>query len=275
MKFSLRQLEVFLATAHAENVTRASDQLAMSQSAASSALKELERTLDQPLFDRVGKRLQLNDTGRWLLPRAEALLAEARELEQELSGQPGSGDLRLGATLTIGNYLAVTLVSDYKRQHPGAQVSLDVENTRAIADKLRQFQLDIGLIEGEVQDPMLHITPWRDDELVVFSAPDHPLAQQGAALDDHQLAAARWILRETGSGTRQTFDRAMAGLLSALHVELELQHTEAIKRTVEAGLGIGCLSRETLREAFSRGTLVPLDVPHRDFSRRFYVVTHT
>lgn len=274
MRFSLRQLQVFLATAHAQNVTQAADRLAMSQSAASSALKELERALDQPLFDRVGKRLQLNESGRWLMPRAEALLAQARELDQELAGQPGSGDLRLGATLTIGNYLAVSLVRDYKRDHPGAQVSLDVENTHAIADKVRHFQLDIGLIEGELLDPMLRITPWRDDELVLFCSPEHPLAGRKRALDDAQLSAARWILRETGSGTRQTFDRAMAGLLSRLDVVMELQHTEAIKRAVEAGLGIGCLSRETLHDAFARGTLVPLAAPHRDLSRKFYLVTH-
>ena len=273
MKFSLRQLEVFLATAHAEHVTRAADRLAMSQSAASSALKELERQLDQPLFDRIGKRLQLNEAGRWLLPRAEALLAQAHELEQDLAGQPGSGDLRLGATLTIGNYLAVPLVTAYKAQHPGAHVSLDVENTRAIAHKVSHFQLDIGLIEGEIQDPLLHTETWRDDALQVFCAPDHPLARQ-RTLDDDALRKAGWILREPGSGTRQTFDRAMAGLLGDLRIELELQHTEAIKRAVEAGLGIGCLSRETLAEAFRRQSLVPLDVPARDFSRRFYLVTH-
>ena len=108
---------------------------------------------------------------------------------------------------------------------------------------------------------------------MVFCSPEHPLAGR-AALSDADLEAATWILREPGSGTRQTFDRGMHGLLPGLNVLLELQHTEAIKRAVEAGLGIGCLSRVTLAEAFRRGSLVPLAVPHRDFSRRFYFVLH-
>jgi DNA-binding transcriptional LysR family regulator len=81
-------------------------------------------------------------------------------------------------------------------------------------------------------------------------------------------------MREPGSGTRQTFERAMHGLLSQLHILLELQHTEAIKRAVEAGLGIGCLSRVTLQEAFRRRSLVPLAIPHRDMSRQFYFIVH-
>src|SRR5690606_102923 len=129
------------------------------------------------------------------------------------------------------------------------------------------------LIEGEINHPDLEVTRWRDDELVVFCAPDHPLAGK-KRLDDGDLLAATWIVRESGSGTRQTFDRALHGLLPALHILLELQHTEAIKRAVEAGLGIGCLSRITLVEAFARGSLVPLAVPGRDFHRYLYFIIH-
>src|SRR5690606_18599681 len=145
--------------------------------------------------------------------------------------------------------------------------------TAHIVDAVLHFQLDIGLIEGERQHPDLRVMPWREDELVVFCSPAHPLAGQGT-LDDEALLAATWIVREQGSGTRQTFDRAMHGLLPRLNILLELQHTEAIKRAVEAGLGIGCLSRVTLAEAFRRGSLVPLTVPGRDFRRQFYFVLH-
>lgn len=107
MRFSLRQLEVFLATAHFQNISRAAESLAMSQSAASSALKELEQQCDVQLFDRVGKRLQLNEQGRLVRPRAEALLEQARELEQALMLHKDAGPVKVGATLSIGNYLAV------------------------------------------------------------------------------------------------------------------------------------------------------------------------
>lgn len=273
MRYTLRQLQVFLATAHHENISQAAETLAMSQSAASSALKELEKQFDIQLFDRVGKRLQLNELGQAIRPQAQRLLDEAEALQREFSQHRIPGELKVGATLTIGNYLAVPIMSRYKQLNPGAQVSLEVSNTRTIANKVANFSLDIGLIEGELQHPQLNLTPWRSDELCVFAAPNHPLAQR-EALSDHDLLEAKWIIRESGSGTRQTFERAMSGLLPDLQIELELQHTEAIKRAVEAGLGIGCLSRVTLREAFSRGSLVELAVPQRDFQRRFYFVIH-
>jgi DNA-binding transcriptional LysR family regulator len=274
MKFSLRQMEVFLATARHENLSRAAETLALSQSAASGALAEFERQFGLRLFDRVGKRLRLNEQGRALLPAAEELISRAQEIERLLRRQEGEVSLALGATLSIGNYLVVPLMQRLLEAQPGARLSLEVANTGTIAAKVARFELDIGMIEGEVRDPALEITPWRDDELVVFCAPEHPLARRRRGLGDRELLGATWILREPGSGTRQTFDRALHDLLTRLEVRFELQHTEAIKRAVESGIGIGCLSRATLHEAFARGSLVPLAVPGRDFRRRFYFVLH-
>jgi DNA-binding transcriptional LysR family regulator len=183
------------------------------------------------------------------------------------------GRLQLGATMTIGNYLAVAMIANFRSRYPAAEIALHVANTEAIAEGVAGFELDVGMIEGEFHHPELDTTHWRNDELVVFAAPDHPqVISRG--LTDRDLLAQRWIVRERGSGTRQTFDRAMHGLLPGLAVAMELQHTEAIKRAVEAGLGIGCLSRISLADAFRRGSLVPLRVPGRDFSRELYLITH-
>lgn len=273
MRYSLRQLEVFLAVARHEHVSRAADALAMSQSAASGALKELESQFGIRLFDRIGKRVQLSELGRQLRPEAEALLEQAQGFEQSLSGTEARGLLRVGATLTIGNYVAVGMIADFRRTQPATDVALRVANTRDIAEQVAGYELDMGLIEGELQHPDLEIQHWRADELVVFAHPDHPLAG-GGALDDEALSALSWIVRESGSGTRQAFDRAMRGILSDLDIRMELQHTEAIKRAVEAGLGVGCLSRICLEDAFARGSLVPLAVPGRDFRRQWYLITH-
>lgn len=273
MRYSLRQLEVFLACAHHQNVSRAAESLNMSQSAASTALKEFEHQFDLRLFERTGKRLRLNELGRQLWPRAEELLERAQELEATLQAHGDLGRLKIGATLTIGNYLAAGIMARYMEMQPGARVGLEVANTSTVAQRVLNFELDLGLIEGELNHPDLEMIPWRNDELVVFCAPDHPLARR-AHLNDDDLKAATWILRETGSGTRQTFERAMSGLLPELNIRLELQHTEAIKRAVEAGLGISCLSRVSLSDAFKRGALVELPVPHRDFRREFYFALH-
>ena len=273
MRYSLRQLEVFLACAHFQNVSRAAESLSMSQSAASTALKEFEQQFDLRLFERTGKRLRLNELGRQLWPRAEELLERARELEVTLQAHKDLGRLKIGATLTIGNYLAAEIMAAYMEEQPGARVELVVANTAAISQGVLNFDMDLGLIEGELNHPDLQMIPWRDDELVVFCGPDHPLART-THLNDDDLRNATWILRETGSGTRQTFERALTGLLPELNIRLELQHTEAIKRAVEAGLGISCLSRVSLTDAFNRGALVELPVPHRDFHREFYFVLH-
>ncbi len=273
MHFTLKQLQVFLAVANHENVSQAAAELAISQSAASTALKELEQRFDLPLFDRHGKRLQLNEQGQAMRPRAAALISQAQDLELALKSQAEIGELKIGATLTIGNYLAVGIMANFMNEHPSANVKLTVENTAAIAAKVRNFELDLGLIEGELQDTHLNVQFWRDDELTPFCAPGHPLAGS-KQLSEQQLLEAEWIVREPGSGTRQAFDRAMSGILPNLKLRLELQHTEGIKRAVEAGLGIGCLSRLTLEEAFRRGTLVPLAAPQRNWRRKFYFILH-
>lgn len=273
MRFSLRQLEVFLATARHQNITRAAAALAMSQSAASGSLKELEQQFGVQLFDRVGKRLRLSELGNQLRPRAENLLAQATAFEQSLAGEEVAGRLQVGATLTIGNYLVVSMIADFRQRYPEADVALTVANTATIAEQVAGFELDLGMVEGEFFHPDLETLHWREDALQVFAAPGHPLAAAGA-LTDRDLLELEWIVREVGSGTRQTFDRAMHGILPGLNVVLELQHTEAIKRAVEAGLGVGCLSRISLVEAFARGSLVPLAVPDRDFSRQLNLITH-
>ncbi|MFT5082832.1 MAG: DNA-binding transcriptional LysR family regulator [Lentisphaeria bacterium] len=273
MKYTLRQLEVFLATTHFENITKAAEHLKMSQSAASGALKDLESQFDVRLFDRVGKRLQTNASGERVRVRAEALFAQAQELEDELKQHKSIEHLKIGATLTIGNYLCVELIHQYMTYSSNTRVKLEVANTSTIAKQILNFDNDLGLIEGEFHHPDLLIMPWREDSLTCFCAPNHPLAHIKTITDQHLLNTP-WILREQGSGTRQTFDRAMSGLSSHLNITLELQHTEAIKRAVEKGLGISCLSEIALKDAFDRGTLIPLAIPARDFSRKFYCVIH-
>lgn len=274
MRFTLKQIEVFLATARHENISLAAKDLNLSQSAASAALKELEQQFELRLFDRVGKRLRLNENGMSMRPQAQALLASAKELEKSFRGHIGLGDLRVGATLTIGNHLAVPLVAQYMSDaNHEAKVDLHIANTDSIAHQVMNYELDIGLIEGEFNHPQLRSEHWRDDELVIVANPQHPLVNQGP-LDDEQLQSLLWISREHGSGTRQAFEHALHGLLPQLNIAMELEHTEAIKGAIEANLGVACLSRLAVEEALQRGSLAQLHAPHRDWRRRFYFVLH-
>ncbi len=273
MKFTLRQIEVFVAVSRTQSVTQASEKLFITQSAASTALSELEKQFDTLLFDRVGKSLRINEAGQELLPHAVEFLDRAEEIKNILEGHSGYGLLKIGATLTVGNYLATILVARYLQEHPESRVKLDVHNTHTIIRQIANHELDLGLIEGECNHPDIMVNKWVGDELVIFSAPNHPLANR-KRIRINDLLKERWILRESGSGTRETFDRAFYNYHSQLDIRLELEHTEAIKLAVESGLGIGCISRLALQENLKQGSLVALNTPDLDLFRYFYFLWH-
>ena len=274
MRYTLRQLEVFLEVARSGSLTAASNELAMSQSAASGALKELESRFDTQLFDRVGKRLKINPSGRALQTKAEELLQRASDLEATLIKQGEFGSIKVGATMTIGNYLFVDMFTEFKQKYPQANVDLSVGNTREIVDKVLNYQVDVGLIEGEVNEPDIDVIPWRNDEMVIVCSPNHPLADCAEELTRDQLVQLDWIVREKGSGTRQTFERGMYGILQDLNYVLELEQIEAMKRAVTLNLGVSCLSKSSVEHEIKRGDLVELKVKDRQFTRYFYVVLH-
>jgi DNA-binding transcriptional LysR family regulator len=269
VKYTLRQLQIFLAVARHENISRAAQSLHMSQSAASEALLNLEQTYNVTLFDRVSNKLSLNATGHTLRKEAENLLAHCQSFDELLRGHNTIGHIKVGASFTIGNHLATRCLAGYLSEYPDAEVQLDIANTPDVVAKVLNFEVDIGMIEGEVQHRELELIPWRDDELVVFCAADHPLAKK-QSLTNRDIREAMWILREPDSGARHTFERALAGILPDINIYLELRHNEAIKNAVESGLGIGCLSKIVLQKNFANGDLVPLNLPRRDMRRTFY-----
>ncbi len=268
---TLRQLGVFVAVARAGSTRAAADRVARSQSAASSALAELEATLGVKLFDRVGRRLTLNAQGRALLPRAVNLLEQAAEIGQ-LFGAADQGALRVAASFTVGEYLLPPLIAGWKRAHPGTRLRLDIANTRAVLDAVAALEVDVGFIEGARTHPDLDVAHWRDDELVVVAAAGHPMA--GRRVERAWLRAAPWILREPGSGTREAADRWLVPGLGRLRIEMELGSNEAVKRAVAAGQGVGLLSVHAVEEAVAAGVLTRLQTPLPRMHRSLAIVTH-
>jgi len=270
MHITLRQLEIFTEVLKSGSTTQASLVMALSQSAVSAALTDLENQLTVKLFDRVGKRLVLNEHGRLLYPRAVALLEQAGEIGRLF--QQGNGALRLFASSTIGNYILPEIIAAYRRDFPDAPLALQVGNSLDVINAVMDFRVDLGLIEGPSHNPALITQPWLQDELVVFAAPDNLLA--GAPVSLEQLADAPWILREQGSGTREIVDYLLLARLPSLKPVMELGNSEAIKHAVRYGLGISCLSRRVVAEALALGTLVTLDVPLPPLIRHLYLVRH-
>lgn len=270
MRLTLRQMEVLVEIAHTGSATAAGEALAMSQSAVSAALAELESQLGERVFDRVGKRLVLNDSGRLLLPRAMAILDQTRSIEALFHA--GAAALRIGASSTVGNAILPQIMAAFCRAHPAAQFCLRVGNTQSIADAVAQFEVDLGLVEGACHRDDLVIRPWLTDVLVVVCAPDSPLAGHEVSLDE--LRSARWLLREPGSGTRETVENLLLPHLQHFDQTMVLGSSEAIRAAAIAGLGLTCIPGRLVRDALERGHLVAVRSPLPPMQRTLFIVHH-
>ncbi|UQY42924.1 DNA-binding transcriptional regulator YeiE [Mixta hanseatica] len=270
MHITLRQIEVFTEVLKSGSTTQASQLLALSQSAVSAALADLEGQLGVQLFDRVGKRLVVNEHGRLLYPRAVGLLEQASDIEQLF--REDNGAIRLYASSTIGNYLLPGMLAAWRRDYPQLPLELSVGNSQDVINAVADFRVDLGLIEGPCHVSDIVSEPWLQDELVVFAAPDTPLRQQPVTLES--LAATPWILRERGSGTREIVDYLLLSHLPQFQLALELGNSEAIKHAVRHGMGISCLSRRVIAEQLETGSLVEIKVPLPTLSRTLYRIHH-
>ncbi|MFC5078385.1 HTH-type transcriptional regulator CysL [Vibrio thalassae] len=270
---SLKQLKVFVAVTQHHTLTSASETLFLSKAAVSMSLSELEKQIGHALFDRVNNRLAINQEGQKLLPLADELLSRSRDIESLFSDEQSyRGQLRIGASDTVGNQLAPFLLSDFRQQHQHKAQQLFISNTALICQKLIDYELDIGLVEGKTLHPELNSTQFSEDEMCIVSAVNHPLAA-GNLIDLSQFENSDWILREPGSGTREFFLRTVAPRIEVWHEAFELNTTEAIINCVSAGLGFACLSKLAAQTAINDGRITELPVA-LDMKRRFWVLVH-
>ena len=204
MHITLRQLQIFRAIALMGSTTAAAASVPLSQSATSTALSEFERSLGARLFDRIGKRLLLNDNGRALLPLALGVLDGAQNIEQTFAagGVNPAADLKLYASTTIGNYILPSLLSSFRAQVPAAQLDVRIGNTLDVVTAIREFSADLGFIEGPCHAADVAITPWFEDELVVVAASRHPLAKASLRhpLTNRQLQGGTLVAARAGVG---------------------------------------------------------------------------
>lgn len=287
MRLTLRQLQIFVAVADTGSTTAAGNHVSLSQSATSGALNELESLLGSQLFDRIGKRLLLNDSGRALLPQARALLAGAADIETQFGlGGRSEGNagivtqLRIGASTTIGNYLLPRLVASHLRatSSVGNELRIDVTigNTADVEKAVARLEMDVGLIEGTCHDPELLAHPWLEDDLVIVCAPSQPLvvADKSVRIELKTMRQQRWLLREEGSGTREAVDNALLPHLHQWLHPMQFGSTEAIKQAAVEGLGFACLSRCAVQDLVALQRLVVVNSQLPRLVRRFYLIHH-
>ncbi len=273
---TLEQLRIFVAVAEREHVTQAARALNLTQSAVSGAVAALEARHGVHLFDRVGRGVVLNETGRVFLAEARAVLQRAAAAEAALDDMAAlrRGRLAIHASRTIASHWLPARLVAFHALHPAVRVEMKVGNTREVADAVLAGVAELGFAEGAIDEPALQDEVVGADELVVLTTPDHAFAT-AAALTPRDLAASPWVLREAGSGTRSTLEAVLAAAgvdPAGLTVAMSLPSNEAVLAAAQAGAGATALSRNVAEAAILTGRLAvaPLALP----PRRFHLLRH-
>ena len=243
---TLEQLRIFVAVAEKQHMTRAANELNLTQSATSAAIAALEARYGIKLFDRVGRGIVLTPTGSDFLVEARGVLTRAKDATQLLNDLAGlkRGSLSIAASQTVGNYWLPRRIQTFRAAYPGIELRLAISNTEQVARMVVQGAADLGFIEGEVDDGALTARKIDGDCLILIVGTKHPWSGR-KKVSAKDLPTTPWILRERGSGTRSMFEAALRhnGIkLSDLKISLELPSNEAVRSAVEAGDGATVIS---------------------------------
>ncbi len=271
MKITLRQIEIFLKTVELNYLTDVAKELGVSQSAISMSLKELENILERKLFDRINKKLILNEVGRNFYKTVLPIYKKLEDVENEFKNREDIGSVRVGASTTIIDYLMPSIVCDYMSRYPNVKIALKEGNTKHIIKLVKEGKIDMGFIEGDVEDSDIIKESIGKDELIIVTA-NQELKNKRFSLSD--IASYRWVLREKGSGTRETFLNYIKNKNVELNIFLELGHTESIKSLLLSQKPITCISKLAVAKEIKDGTLFQVDVKGFKCTRDFYAIYH-
>jgi DNA-binding transcriptional LysR family regulator len=270
------RLKVFRTVAEHRHFRKAADQLYLTQPAVTHQIRALEETLSVPLFDRTGKEVTLTPSGQILLryvKQVDELLSRA---EEELSALAGAvrGELRIAASVTIAQFVLPRILGDFVRRHPSVQVAVGSSKTDEVIAAIVAKHSSLGLIEGPAHTRDVQVEPWIEDELVMAVPPSHEWASS-AEIKMTDLKEAKLLMRERGSGTRELVEQSLEDhgvALKDLKPIMEVDSSEGIAASIEAGLGIGFVSRRAIRRALLLGTLKMVPIRGVRLSRRFSIV---
>jgi len=271
-RLTLRQFRVFDAVARHLSFSRAAEELHLSQPAVSMQVKGIEVILGLPLTEQVGKKIFLTEAGLEVLHASQAITARLDDMQANLAQLRGmdSGRLKLAATSTV-NAVATDILARFRGRHPRVSIHLDVSNRATVLDLLTSNRIDLAIM-GQVPDGLgLEAIRFMDNPLVVIAPPGHPLAGK-PHVPIGEVAAESFLVREAGSGTRAAMERFFAARGLDIRSSMEMSSNEAIKQAVEAGLGLGILSLQTLEMELTLKRLTVLTVEGFPIMRHWYVV---
>jgi DNA-binding transcriptional LysR family regulator len=274
-RLTLHQLRVFLAVALRGSFTRAAGDLLITQSAVSAQVRALTDLLGVPLFDQVGKKIFVTEAGRVLEEYAARLEEVVSEIDREFLAwrEGGAGVVRVGGSTSIGTYFLPSLIAGFTARHPRIEVSLEIENTANIEERLLRNDFDVGFVGGALSSPELVNEPFLEDEIFFACSASHPLASTRSP-SAKRLAGEKLFVREAGSATRGAMEDYCRERKLSFGTVIRIGSVEAIKQAVMAGMGISYFSSFTVRHEIETGRLVRLRVRGISLRRSFYLINH-
>lgn len=260
---NLYHLRVFLKVAEYEHITRASEELVLSQPAVTKIIQSLEHEVGMELVERQGRRIVLTYAGRVLHSYARRLFALEREMEDALANlrDADAGEITLAANTTTGVYLLPSIVARFRRRYPHVQLHVTILNSSEIVEAILNWALDFGLVEGDpaLLPSELRVEVFTYDELILVASPNH--RWQGVeALEPEVLRSGELLLREQGSGIREVIEHALLQHRVKVEPLLVLPDNEAIKQMVINGVGVAILSARAVQRELAAGDLVRLPI---------------
>lgn len=271
MHITIRQLQVFTSVAKHLSYTRAAEELHLTQPAVSMQIKQLEESAGLPLFEQIGKKIFLTEAGQVMLDHANSIITKLDSMRNDIDQLKGvdGGRLRVCIASTV-NYFATRLISRFSQTHPNVQISLEVTNRQDLLKQLETNEPDMVLMGRPPITADLHSQAFMDNPLVIIANPHHPLADK-KNLPITSLNNERFVLRESGSGTRGAMETLFDQYDIRPNVSTQLSGNEAIKQAVEAGLGLALVSFHTVDLELKAGRLVTLDVEHFPIAKKWHI----
>lgn len=270
---TLRHLKIFVYVCDAGNMTAAAEKLYIAQPSVSQAISELEKYYHVKLFERLGRKLFITQAGQKLLTYARHIVNLAIETEEVMRESHHHSMIRVGASVTVGTCILHEIVRQFCEKNPQIKIISSVNNTTVIEGMLLADQLDLGLVEGKIHSQGIVSKPFMEDDLVLVTALNHPLAanRKVQLLD---LENMDFIIREEGSGTRELFEVVMASRGLNWQIAGVYNNAETIKNAVAADLGISVMSRLAVQKESNRQELKIVEIEGLCFQRQFIIVHH-
>ena len=270
---TLRHMKIFVTVCECHSVTAAAEKLYLAQPSVSLAIRELEEYYGIQLFDRISRKMLITEAGKLLLDYAIHIVDLFDTMEKEIRNWDSMGTMRVGSSITIGNFLLIRFVKEFKEKYPHIKVNVTIQNSEEIEKRIMDNDIDFGLIEGVVHNKHIVSEKFMEDELVFVCGKGHALAES-KSMQASKLSEWDFILRERGSGGRELFESALLTHNIEITPIWESVSTQAIIKAVIEGLGLSVLPFELVKEELGNGNLIRLQIEEISLRRYFYIIYH-